>query len=170
MKKNLVPCLVLVSLTVGYGLMVMAGAPQLPERVAIHFGALGRANGWTGRDQAAMFFEALTVVPVIFLVLATAMHVLPAGLFNLPHRDYWLAPERREETVATVSRQLIWMACLMTLFLAGIFWLTVIANRLAPPRLPMDWFVLLLIAFLGSTAVWTILLIARFSKIPRQEK
>ncbi len=168
MKDNLVPVLVLVLLTAAYALFVAGAATQLPERVAIHFGINGQADGWADRHQATMFFEMLTVVPAIFLVLALVMGVMPAGAFNLPHRDYWLAPERRAQTVALISRQLIWMGCLMVLFLAGVFGLTIEANRLASPQLPMTGFLALLVAFLTATAVWTILFLRRFFKLPPQ--
>jgi uncharacterized membrane protein len=168
MKNNLVPILVLVALTAAYALFVAGGAAQLPERVAVHFGINGQADGWADRHQATMFFELLTVVPAIFVVLALAMGIMPAGAFNLPHRDYWLAPERRAQTVALISRQLIWMGCLMVLFLTGVFWLTIQANRLASPQLPMAGFLALLAAFLTATAVWTILFLRRFFKPPPQ--
>ena len=168
MKNNLVPVLVLVLLTAAYALFVAGAATQLPERVAVHFGANGHADGWADRQEATRLFEILTAVPAIFLVLALVMGVMPAGAFNLPHRDYWLAPERRAQTIALVSRQLIWMGCLMVLFLAGVFWLTIQANRLASPQLPMAGFLVLLVAFLTATAVWTIRFLRRFFKPPPQ--
>lgn len=166
MKNNLTPMFVLILLTAGYALFVFGGAPQLPDRVAIHFGLSGQADGWANRDHAILIFEALMVVPAIFLLLAAAMEFFPNGAFNLPNRDYWLAPERRAQTVAAVSRQMIGMGCLMVLFLAGIFWLTIEANRLTPPRLPMNLFLPLLIGFLAATAVWTIRFLRRFKKPP----
>jgi uncharacterized membrane protein len=163
-KKNLVPILVLVLLTAGYAALVIGGAPQLPERVAIHFGADGSANGWANRNQATFIFETLTIGPVIFLILALVMRLMPAGAFNLPNRDYWLAPERRTQTIAAISRQLIWMGCLMVVFLAGVYWLTIEANRLTPPHLPMNLFWPLVLGFLAATGVWTTLFLLRFKK------
>lgn len=164
MKNNLVPIFVLVLLTAGYALLVLGGAAHLPERVAIHFGLDGRANGWADRQQATLMFETLIVVPVIFLLLALAMEIMPAGAFNLPNRDYWLAPERRAQTVAVISRMVLWIGCLMVLFLAGIFGLTMEANHLTPPHLPMNLFLAPLIGFLAGTGVWTILFLRRFKK------
>lgn len=166
MKKSIVPLLSLVLLTMVYAVLVAVFATQLPERVAIHFGVGGRADGWADRQQATLFFELLTIVPIVFFFLAMLMRALPAGSFNLPHRDYWLAPERRAETVATISGQLMWMGCLMVLFLAGIYWLTIEANRLTPPHLPMQSFLALLISFLAATGVWMVLFLRRFFKPP----
>lgn len=170
MKKNLVSLVMLVLMTVGYAVLVWLAAGQLPERVAIHFGVGGGADGWADRQRAILFFELLTMVPVVFFFLALLMRIFPAGAFNLPHRDYWLAPERRVETVATISSQLMWMGCLMVLFLAGVYWLTIEANRLTPPHLPMQSFLALLISFLVATGAWMVLFLRRFFKLPGQLK
>lgn len=166
MKNNLVPILVLALLTLGYALFVLDAAQQLPDQVAVHFGPGGQANRWTNRAETTAFFEKLTFVPAIFLLLSLVMRWLPAGLFNLPHRNYWLAPERRAQTVSVISRQLIWIGCLMILFLAGIYWLTIQANRATPAQLPMGLFLPLLGAFLAGTIIWSIVFIRRFSKVP----
>jgi uncharacterized membrane protein len=166
MKKNLLPVFVLLLLTAAYAAWIAHGTAQLPDRVAIHFGADGRANGWAHRTQAAQIFETLVIVPVILLALALVMRVMPTGAFNLPHRDYWLAPERRKETVAAISGQLIWMDCLLVAFLAGIYQLTIEANRLAPPHLPMNLFLALVIGFILATILWTILFLRRFFNVP----
>ena len=166
MKRNLAPILALAGLTVAYAALVLGTATALPERVAVHFGWHGRADGWADRLQATVAFETLMVVPAIFLLLAFLMQIMPAGAFNLPHRDYWLAPERRAQTVAVCARQVIWMGCLMDLFLAGIYALTIEANRLTPPRLPAGLFLLLLLGFLTATGVWTWRFLRRFYHPP----
>ena len=167
MKKDLwIPAIALVTLTLGYLVLVLAGSALLPERVAIHFGAAGHADGWAPRASATVFFEALALVPLIFLLLALLMRILPAWTFNVPNRDYWLAPERRDETVAIIAGQLLWVACLMNLFLMGIFGLTIEANRMTPPRLPMNLFLPLLMLFIGGTIAWTGVFLRRFRKPP----
>ncbi|HLX95582.1 MAG TPA: DUF1648 domain-containing protein [Verrucomicrobiae bacterium] len=164
MKRNLVPVLVLTLLSAGYLVLVGGSAAWLPEQVAIHFGPGGAADRWIDRSQTIWFFETLTVVPVIFVALAMVMRWFPAGVFNLPRRDYWLAPERRAQTVGIISRQLIWMGCLVVLFLAGVYYLTIQANRATPARLPVNLFLPLLGAFLAGTTTWSIVFIRRFTK------
>jgi uncharacterized membrane protein len=164
--KTFFPVCVLVLLTTGYFVIVAGSTSQLPERVAMHFGADGKANGWATRAQAAEFFETLMVVPAIFLGLALLMRAMPNGAFNLPNRDYWLAPGRRAQTVAAISNQLIWMGCLMVLFFTGIFFVTVQANRTTSKHLPMHFFLPLLGVFLTATIVWMFLFVRRFYKRP----
>jgi uncharacterized membrane protein len=167
MKRNLTSLLVLALLAAGYVALVALSSSLLPERVAIHFGANGRANNWTGRSQTIVLFETLAVVPVFFVGLSLLMRVLPTATINLPQRDYWLAPERRSQTVDWISGQIAWLGCINALLMAGIYWLTIVANNLNPPRLPMGLFVPLLAAFLLATGIWIFCFFRHFAK-PQQ--
>jgi len=159
--------LLLVGLTAAYGAFVAIGEAQLPERVAVHFGPNGHANGWATRHQAAMSFEKLMFVPAIFLLLALVMEVSPVSAFHLPYGEYWLAPERRAQTVATISRHVLWMGCLMQGFLAGIYGLTIQANHETSPHLPFL-FLPLLLGFLLAMAVCLVSLLRPFYKPPAE--
>jgi uncharacterized membrane protein len=169
MKRNAWPCVVLVLLCAIYLIFLAATASQLPERVAMHFDATGHANNWIGRAQAMTFFVAMGLgMAAFFVVLGSVMHWMPNWTFNLPHRDYWLAPDRRMATVSFISRQLIWMGCPTVLFFAGIYWLTILANRMTPARLPMELFVPVLGGYLLMVMTWSIIFIRHFSKVPTQ--
>lgn len=47
-------------------------------------------------------------------------------------------------------------------FFGGLHGLTVAANRVTPPRLPMGGFLLVVIAFLTGLLLWVTLLLLRF--------
>jgi uncharacterized membrane protein len=86
--------------------------PQLPDRMASHFDLYGRANGWQPKEA---FFVVMAVVIAItgaigFLV-PRIIAAAPAELLNLPRKDYWLAPERREETLRFLQTQMEWFGC-----------------------------------------------------------
>ena len=55
--------------------------------------------------------------------------LLPSWMINLPHRDYWLAPERRYETFQWLRWFLLWVSCLETAFLTAIHVMIMLANR-----------------------------------------
>ena len=57
-----------------------------------------------------------------------AVGYVPVSFINLPHRDYWLAPERRRATSAVMLRFGLWLACLMVLFFTALYGLVVQAN------------------------------------------
>jgi uncharacterized membrane protein len=168
MKILQIPALMLTALCAAFLLFLVYSAPLLPARMASHFGGIGQANGWMNRDTDLCFLGAMGVgVPLLFFILGLVIRLVPDQLINLPHREYWLSPEQRAATGAFISRQLLWLGCLMILFLAGIHYLTIQANRLTPARLPMDLFLALLGGFLVAVAGWLIHLIRHFANVPK---
>jgi uncharacterized membrane protein len=77
--------------------------PRLPAVVASHFNVAGEPDAWMSR---AAFLGVLGGLSAFYLALFVGIAALvrraPAALVNLPHRDYWLAPER-----AAASREAI---------------------------------------------------------------
>lgn len=150
---------------VGYLAFVFASAPQLPERVATHFGAEGRANGWMTRQGYLIFETAFPLAIGLFLAgTASLTSRFPARFVNLPRKDFWLAPERRALTAGILRSRMTWLASLMTLFFGGLHALTLEANRVHPPQLPMDGLLLVVVAFLVAVLIWVSLLLMRFAE------
>jgi uncharacterized membrane protein len=76
----------------------------LPERVASHFDAAGRPNGWASRAGfVQVYFFVIAVVTVSFASVAVLVARVPDSLINLPNKAYWLAPERRASTLAWIT-------------------------------------------------------------------
>jgi hypothetical protein len=96
--------------------------------------------------------------------MAGAGHI-PVSFINLPHRDHWLAPERRRSALAALLRYSIWFAALNVLFLTGLHWLTVEANLHGGSHLNMVNLAILLALYLTATVFWTALLLRHFSHI-----
>ena len=147
---------------------LMWSAQELPPRVASHFDFQGQADGWMSRESDLEFMAGLTLLlPILLIGTGLVAPLLPAGSVNVPHRDYWLAPERRRETGLYLARQMAWFACGMTVFSMALNWLLVEANRHTPPRLTNSvW--LLLGLFLGFTIAWLVVLVAHFSRMPEE--
>jgi len=165
MKSNNVPYLLLGFLCAGYLIFIAASTPLLPERMAVHFGADGEANGWMSRSADQILLGGLGAgMPLLFVALSLLTGLIPARFINLPHREYWLSPERRAQTRTYISRQMIWMGCLMVLFLGGIHGLTIQSNRVTPPHLAMNLFWTLVGGFLAGVASWSIIFIRHFAK------
>lgn len=107
--------------------------PLLPERVASHFGAGGEADGWsTKRDFAIFYALILVILAGSFLGSVLLVRYLPPSLINLPNKDYWLAPERKEETLRVVADTLFRMGNVTLVFLLYVMQITIRAN-LNPP-------------------------------------
>src|SRR6185503_782071 len=93
-------------------------------------------NGWMSRSAHLVFTLVFGFALPLFLVgLIYIMRFLPASLMNIPHRAYWLAEERRRKTLAYLSRQSLWLACLSVGFIGGVHYVVVSANRAAWPHL-----------------------------------
>jgi Protein of unknown function (DUF1648) len=139
---------------------LLAARNDLPSRVASHFQADGRADGWMGRDAfIAVAIGVLAFLGALFLGLAYGIPRLPTTLLNIPHREYWLASERRAATLDAVTKMMLAMGVVTTALLYGVFKLTILANREAEPRLDgTEWsllaaFGVLFVAILGAT-IW----------------
>jgi len=146
---------------------VLGTTSGLPERVGTHFGAGGGADGWMSRDGYRLYMLAfvLLFVPFIVAMIGVLPRLFPRFV-NLPHREYWLAPERRDATLAFLTGHGCGFGVLTLALLAGVHWLLLDANRASPPQLATAPFVALLATFLVLLAVWMAALFRRF-RTPR---
>ncbi len=146
-------------------LYVVATAAQLPEALATHFGPSGRADGWMTRDGYLLF----TICFLLGLPLLVSFFIgfLPQrwpNLTNIPHRDYWLAPERREESVRYLAAHGWWLGCLMVMLVASMHYAIIEANRNQPPTLSLIVFLPMIGGFIAGMLVWVVTLYRRFRK------
>jgi len=98
------------------------------------------------------------------IVIATSLlpRVLPVSLINLPHRDYWLAPERAHDSLVFLSEQGLWFGCILVVFLAAVDGMLVRANAVSPPAFPSALFIGMLILFFCAIALWALRMTRRF--------
>ncbi len=121
---------------------------QLPEQVATHFDLNGKPDAWMSKTPAVLmmcFFQL--GLPLFLLGTSTLTSWLPSSMINIPHRDYWLHPERRVSTLAFVALIMNSMAVLVSTFIMALNHLTFIANRDGAP-LNSVWFALAMLVFL----------------------
>ena len=111
----------------------------LPARVASHFGPTGQPDGWTTRNGHTLVQTGITLfIAVLFFALATLLPCLPDRFVNLPHRDYWLAPRRRAETLAWLGAMFLWLGALLQGFLSFVFREVWRANTAPQPELHLN--------------------------------
>ncbi len=106
-----------------------------PAQMASHFDLTGAPNHFTTKEQF-FGFEIETMLVVIGMGVGTQIFVLitPVEWINLkmPNREYWLAPEHRDEIMDRMSS---FVAMLFGIVLVGIqagFELAVSANLHQP--------------------------------------
>ncbi len=146
-------------------------APLLPERVASHFDAAGRADGWSSRNGFLLFNLVFILgMGLLFLGLTAWLPKMPADWINLPHKDYWLAPERRAATFNTINGQMEWLAAATVALLLALTQITIEANLDAGLGLPEDAFWLLFGSYMVFFVVWLVwLLRVWYARPPRRD-
>jgi uncharacterized membrane protein len=142
-------------------------AAAMPGVMATHFGASGSTNGWQTKGQ---FFVVEIVMLGVCLLIGFGIPFIiskaPPSLINLPNKEFWLAPVRRDHTISVMRMQMAWFACALLTFLIVVNQLVFNANQSVPRHLNGPQFTMALAAFLGFTAIWTLRLISKFSNVP----
>jgi len=146
-------------------ILISVTTDHLPVQIASHFGAGGAPNGWMSQNAYLLFMLALAVVLPVAVVLGMSM--LPRRMtsaINIPHREYWLDPVRREATLRFLAAHACWLGSLLVVFIAAVHLLLLEANATQPPRLPAAMFYTLLVAFVVALGVWMATLLLRFRR------
>jgi hypothetical protein len=92
--------------------------------------------------------------PLFVPAIVYAGRFLPYRFYNLPHRDHWLAPARRTETMAYLFRHSLWFAAMALCFAIGIHSSIIHANSLGQAHLSTLLALALGGCFLAGTAIW----------------
>lgn len=135
----------------------------LPDPVATHFNHEGVADGFMSK-QADLFFNLALLMFAFFIpqLLTLFIAKLPASLINLPHKEYWLAGERRADTLKVFKTYFEWLSVAMLALFISINQLVIEANLHRQPLSGKFWFALG--GFLLFMAVWLYKFITHFRK------
>ncbi len=150
-------------------LMMAYYYPLMPQRMASHFAADGQANGWQPRES---FFLLMIVVMASSAVVAFfapwQISTKANARINLPNRDYWLAPERREQTMSYIASTMAWFGCgLLFVLISGTF-LALRANLAPDHRFNSEAMLVVLGGFLFGLMFLMLGFIRHFQKISLQ--
>jgi uncharacterized membrane protein len=151
----------------GLAFRVITVWDRLPARMASHFAASGRPDGWMSRS-GFWTFTALVEggVILVLLLIPIALRRVPDSLINLPNRDHWLAEGRRDQAITRLAVWMSWFAVAMSGLLVAVNELVIRAN-LARAPLAERWFWVALVSFLGFVAAWVVGLYRAFRLPPR---
>jgi uncharacterized membrane protein len=138
--------------------------PQLPARMASHFSASGAANGWMTKQAFFEVYAAMIALCALVGFLAPRkIETSSPARINLPNKEYWLAPERREGTFAYFRTSFAWYACALLVILVIAMGLAIQANFSAPPHMASQSALTIVGAFVLFNLLWVISLFRRFS-------
>ncbi|MFT3842863.1 MAG: DUF1648 domain-containing protein [Myxococcaceae bacterium] len=140
---------------------------RIPEHVTSHAGLNGEAVG--SRSKEMFFaFEALLVFLTtgLFSLIASRLPQVKPELFNIPNKQYWLAPKRTQETIEFIQRRLRFMGTVAGLFTVLISQLVLDTNLSGHP-LSQTTIVELVAGFAVVIAGFSISMAIRFSRVPK---
>jgi uncharacterized membrane protein len=167
------PLAVLAIACVAFVAYVLATVDQLPPKVATHFNARGLPDGWMTRSAHTWGMIGFGIGVPMFIVVISSIVRIFSGLgsyINLPHREYWLAPERRQQTRDYLFAWGLWLACFMVAVAAGLHQLILTANLRQPVALSTSGSGWLAGGASAGVAVWILALIIRFLRRPDAAK
>lgn len=169
MMKNLLGWMIFVVLllaALGQGFYF---ANTLPDVVASHFNASGNADSWMNRKEfVAFYFATIAGTALILLLCAASFRAIKPRYLNLPNKEYWLAPERRKETLGYLSQAFAWFASATLLLLIDIFHQTYVVNTNRAETLPHP--KLSLVLYAGFAFIWLVIVMRRFAvRSPRKQ-
>lgn len=163
MSRFQLSVVVLILLFIVFGASMVATSSMLPDRVATHFDAAGKPNDWMNRSAHLTFMSIFGVLfPAFIIGICWCTRFLPKSMINIPHREYWLAADRRQESADYLFQHSIWLGCLGLGFVTGLHWAVVFSNQRQPVELPAVWVFSIAGLFLLGTAVWVYGLYRRF--------
>ncbi len=146
-------------------ILVWTTSARLPERVASHFGSGGLANGFMTHDVYVLFMIAMTtLLPLVVVASLGFIPRLATSKLSIKNREHWLAPARREATMATLGNMACAIGVVLILFLVGIHFLTLEANTRTPPRLDEGAFFVVLVLFLVVIGTSVAFMAIRFGR------
>jgi uncharacterized membrane protein len=129
--------------------------PLLPERVPSHFGPSGQADGWMSKSAfAAFYLILLTFFTLLMGGISAMIRLMPTDTINIPNREYWLAPERREATLARISGDMSNFGVALGLFLIATMQLSFQAALNGMERLNMPVFLSMFAGFFIFVGFW----------------
>ena len=140
--------------------------PLMPMRMASHFDAAGRANGWMPKESFFLTYAlVVTLMSALFTIMPKLIFKFPDSMINLPNKCYWLAPERREQTGEMIERHMTTPGNLTIALLLCVFQMAFRANLERDSRLS-EFMPLLIGAFVVLMIAWSIRFIRAFRLPP----
>ena len=165
MSKTRLPRSIFLALALVGAMQCGYYAPRLPEIVASHFGITGIVNGW--QTKTAFFAIELTIILVATVIsfgVPRLIEAMPVSLINLPHKEFWLGPERREDTLSYLRAWSASFGCGLLAFLLFVMELAYRANLRTPPQFNNAAFVPALLVFVIFDTLALVWLILHFSR------
>jgi hypothetical protein len=108
--------------------------------------------------------SVVAFIAVLFPGIGLILSKTPAALINLPNKSYWLSPERKQETIAVLSRQFLWFGTATLLLLLDMMHQTFKVHLGKAQALEHPW--ISIVVYVAFSVLWSIGLIVKFARKP----
>lgn len=99
----------------------------LPDVVPSHFDSQGNIDSEMGKTAFTALFVGMHLMFLVgFPLIGNALRRVPDSMINVPNKEYWLAPERRSQTIEFNRQMLTFFGYLTSWLMMGCFHLTAI--------------------------------------------
>lgn len=147
-----------------YVAVIVWAAFVLPAQgVVSHLGADGTPDDVGSRVEfIGVNIGIMLLMLVVTPWIISASTRMPAAFLNMPRKDYWLAPERADATLALVRSHLWWVLAATNLVVVAAM-LDLVSLTLQGRELFGMWpFVVYMVGVLA----WTVWFIRHFNRVP----
>jgi len=152
-----------VAVSIAAGAFIGLTSGSLPPMVASHFDGAGHPNGFMPRSlYVALLVVIVFAVPLLLSIVPLIASGKAGERLNIPNKNYWLHPDRRDATLDYIARHARWFGYGVTIFLCYVHRLVVRANALQPAQLSSPALVAGLVAFFVALLAWLAVLYVHF--------
>ena len=104
--------------------------PKLPDQIPSRFSVAGEIEDYIGKSTVFIIMLSTIFGTAVFLTLGTLLALKKAlQLVNLPNKEYWFAPEHKQETIAFVFKIMVKLTIasilMMIVILQSIIWVSI---------------------------------------------
>ena len=141
-----------------------------PDLMAAHFNAQGSPDRFVPRaDFFAFQIKTLLVMIVVSLAMQLLFFIIPIRIINMPNRKYWLAPDRRDNTLDRLSSFAALVFGMILLMIQAAFEISVYANLQTPVIFNAQLMALVVLVSILVIGLALALLVRSFRNIPAQK-
>ena len=140
--------------------------PLMPEIMASRYDFGGSPVQWSGKGLFfAIYLGIMILVSLSIILNAIMMGRCPERMMNIANKDFWLAPERKDNTIKDMQNRVAQFGAAGLLFTVGIIQCVILQNLDAVSQEQLNIILMTIIAaFVVYTVTWAIFLIARYRK------
>ena len=127
--------------------------PFLPERIASHFNISGEADGWMNKESFLILMIIIFVVVNGSLFGITFFIKSSTSIINIPNKEYYLSPERKDASLKIINNFLMLINNLTIVLIIVINYLIIRTNIEGTDKLTSYFIYIIIIYFLAMALI-----------------